>query len=101
MTCWSDSDSNELGVAAGDPCRIFGARQPQNVVWINFIVGGKPQYADAGKILQPGSQVCYTGVNVKVTGGRAAATFITVDGHALGALGAGLATREFSSQTSP
>jgi cytoskeletal protein RodZ len=72
-----------------------------DVVWINVIVDGKPQYADAGKILQAGSQVYFTGVDVKVTSGKAAATFITVDGHALGALGAGVATREFSSQTSP
>jgi cytoskeletal protein RodZ len=71
------------------------------VVWINVIVDGKAQYADAGKTLQPGSQVYFTGVDVKVTSGKAAATFITIDGHALGALGAGVATREFSSQTSP
>jgi cytoskeletal protein RodZ len=72
-----------------------------DVVWINVIVDGKAQYTDAGKTLQPGSQVYFTGVDVKVTSGKAAATFITVDGHALGALGAGVATREFSSQTSP
>ena len=35
------------------------------------------------------------------TKGKAAATFITVDGRSLGALGVGVATREFSSQTSP
>jgi hypothetical protein len=72
-----------------------------DVVWINVFVDGKPQYADAGKMLQPGSQVYFTGVDVKITSGKAAATFITIDGHALGALGAGVATREFSSQTSP
>jgi hypothetical protein len=71
------------------------------VVWINVIVDGKPQYADAGKTLQAGSQVYFTGVDVKVTSGGAGATFVTIDGHALGALGAGVATREFSSQTSP
>ena len=72
-----------------------------DVVWVNVIVDGKPQYADAGRTLQPGSQVYFTGVDVKVTSGKAAATFITIDGHALGALGSGVATREFSSQTSP
>ena len=72
-----------------------------DVVWINVIVDGKPQYGDAGKLLQPGSQVYFTGLDVKVTSGKAAATFITIDGHAMGALGAGVATREFSSQTSP
>ncbi len=72
-----------------------------DVVWINVVVDGKPQYADSGKTLQPGSQVYFTGLDVRVTSGKAAATFITVDGRALGALGGGVATREFSSQTSP
>jgi cytoskeleton protein RodZ len=72
-----------------------------DVVWINVIVDAKPQYADSGKTLQPGSQVYFTGLDVKVTSGKAAATFITIDGHELGALGTGVATREFSSQTSP
>ncbi|HYM97231.1 MAG TPA: helix-turn-helix domain-containing protein [Candidatus Sulfotelmatobacter sp.] len=72
-----------------------------DVVWINATVDGTPQYADAGRTLQPGSVVYFTGVDVKITSGKAAATFITVDGRNLGALGAGVTTREFSSQTSP
>jgi hypothetical protein len=65
------------------------------------IVDGKSEYTDSGKILPAGSEVYFTGVDIKITSGKAAATMITVDGHALGALGTGVATREFSSQTSP
>ncbi len=72
-----------------------------DVVWINAVVDGTPQYADSGKTLPAGSVVYFTGVDVKITSGRAAATFITIDGRSLGALGVGVATREFSSQTSP
>ena len=72
-----------------------------DAVWINAVVDGKSQYADFGKTLQAGSVVYFTGVDIKITSGKAAATFITIDGHSLGALGVGVATREFSSQTSP
>jgi hypothetical protein len=71
-----------------------------DAVWINAEVDGTPQFADSGKTLQAGSVVYFTGVDIKITSGKAAATFITIDGHSLGALGAGVATREFSSQTS-
>jgi transcriptional regulator with XRE-family HTH domain len=70
-------------------------------VWINVFVDGRPLYADAGKTLPAGSIVYFSGVDVKITSGKAAATFITVDGRAVGALGSGVATRDFSSQTSP
>jgi cytoskeleton protein RodZ len=72
-----------------------------DAVWLNVIVDGKSQYTDSGKILPAGSQVYFTGVDVKITSGKAAATFITIDGRQLGALGSGVATREFTSQTSP
>lgn len=71
-----------------------------DLVWINAVVDGTPQYADSGKTLPAGSVVYFTGVDIKITSGRAAATFITLDGRSLGALGVGVATREFSSQTS-
>lgn len=70
-------------------------------VWINVFVDGRPQYADAGKTLPAGSVVYFSGVDVKITSGKAAATFISVDGRAVGVLGSGVATRDFSSQTSP
>jgi cytoskeleton protein RodZ len=72
-----------------------------DAVWLNVIVDGKSQYTDSGKILPAGSEVYFTGVDIKITSGKAAATLITIDGHSMGALGTGVATREFSSQTSP
>ncbi|TAN34372.1 helix-turn-helix domain-containing protein [bacterium] len=74
--------------------------QVTDAVWINVTVDGKAQYSDAGKVLPAGSVVYFTGVDVRITSGKAAATFITIDGRAAGALGTGVATREFSSQTS-
>lgn len=72
-----------------------------DVVWINATVDGTPQYGDSGRTLPAGSIIYFAGVDVKITSGKASATFITIDGRNLGAMGAGVATREFSSQTSP
>jgi len=72
-----------------------------DVVWINAVVDGNPQYGDLGRTLPAGSVVYFTGLDVKITSGKASATFITIDGRNLGPMGAGVATREFSSQTSP
>jgi len=69
-------------------------------VWINAFVDGRPQYADGGKTLPAGSIVYFSGVDIKITSGKAAATFISVDGRSVGALGNGVVTRDFSSQTS-
>lgn len=69
--------------------------------WINVFVDGRPLYADAGKMLPAGAVIYFSGVDIKITSGKAAATFITIDGRAVGALGTGVATRDFSSQTSP
>ena len=70
-------------------------------VWINAVVDGAPQYGDAGRTLAAGSLVYFTGVDVKITSGKASATIISIDGRTLGPMGVGVATREFSSQTSP
>jgi len=78
---------------------VVGVRVTDSV-WLNVIVDGKSQYSDSGKILPAGSQVYFTGVDIKITSGKAAATLITIDGRAIGALGTGVATREFTSQTS-
>lgn len=72
-----------------------------DTVWIDAVVDGTQQYGATGRTLAPGSVVYFTGIDVKVTSGKASATYITVDGRSLGAMGAGVATREFSSQTSP
>jgi len=46
-----------------------------------------PQYADGGKTLPAGSVVYFSGVDIKITSGKAAATLISVDGRAVGAMG--------------
>jgi cytoskeleton protein RodZ len=79
---------------------VVGVRVTEEV-WINAFVDGRPAYADAGKTLPAGSVVYFSGVDIKITSGKASATFITVDGRSVGALGTGVATRDFSSQTSP
>jgi cytoskeleton protein RodZ len=78
---------------------VIGVRVT-DAVWINVTVDGNPQYGDSGRTLAAGSVVYFTGLDVKVTSGKASATFITIDGRNVGAMGAGVATREFSSQTS-
>ncbi|HYL08571.1 MAG TPA: helix-turn-helix transcriptional regulator [Candidatus Udaeobacter sp.] len=72
-----------------------------DTVWINAVIDGTPLYGSTGKTLAPGSVVYFTGVDVKVTSGKASATFVTLDGRSLGPMGVGVATRDFSSQTSP
>jgi hypothetical protein len=79
---------------------VVGVRVSDSV-WINVMVDGNPQYGDSGRTLPAGSVVYFTGLDVKITSGKASATFITIDGHDVGAMGIGVATREFSSQTSP
>ena len=79
---------------------VVGVRVTEQV-WINAFVDGRPAYADAGKTLPAGSVVYFSGVDIKITSGKAASTFITIDGRSIGALGAGVATRDFTSQTSP
>ena len=72
-----------------------------DAVWINVTVDGNPQYGDSGRTLAAGSVVYFTGLDVKITSGKGSATYITIDGKNVGAMGVGVATREFSSQTSP
>ncbi|HEV2141562.1 MAG TPA: hypothetical protein VGT01_10230, partial [Candidatus Dormibacteraeota bacterium] len=78
---------------------VVGVRVTDSV-WINVEVDGSPQYGDSGRTLPAGSIVYFTGQDVKITSGKAAVTFITIDGRNLGAMGTGVATREFTSQTS-
>jgi cytoskeleton protein RodZ len=77
---------------------VVGVRVTEEV-WINAFVDGRAAYADGGKTLPAGSLVYFSGVDIKITSGKAASTFITIDGRAIGALGTGVATRDFSSQT--
>jgi hypothetical protein len=66
-----------------------------DLVWINVFIDGKAQYSDSGRFLQPGTQVFFTGFDIKITSGKAASTFITIDDRDLGAMGNGVVTREF------
>ena len=79
---------------------VVGVRVTDSV-WINVTVDGNPQYGDSGRTLVAGSILYFTGLDVKITSGKASATFITIDGRNVGAMGVGVATKEFSSQTSP
>lgn len=72
-----------------------------DTVWIDAVVDGASPYGSLGRTLAPGSVVYFTGVHVKVTSGKASATYISVDGRNLGPMGVGVATRDFSAQTSP
>jgi hypothetical protein len=78
---------------------VVGVRVTDSV-WINVDVDGNPQYGDSGRTLPAGSVVYFTGLDVKITSGKASSTYITIDGRTVGAMGVGVATREFSSQTS-
>jgi transcriptional regulator with XRE-family HTH domain len=78
---------------------VVGVRVTEEV-WINAFVDGRPQYAGGGEMLPAGSVVYFSGVNIKLTSGKAGSTFVTVDGRSVGALGSGVATRDFTSQTS-
>ena len=70
-----------------------------DTVWIDVAVDGKPQFADAGRILQPGATLSFSGSRVKVTTGKGVATLISVNGRDLGAMGNGVITREYTAQT--
>ena len=70
-----------------------------DTVWIDVAVDGKPQFADAGRILQPGATLSFSGSRVKVTTGKGVATLISVNGRDFGAMGNGVITREYTAQT--
>ncbi|HYM67455.1 MAG TPA: helix-turn-helix transcriptional regulator [Patescibacteria group bacterium] len=69
-------------------------------VWVNVTVDGQAQYGAQGTTFTAGSTAYFTGTVVKITSGKASATFISIDGRNLGALGIGVETRDFTSQTS-
>lgn len=85
-------------VAAGRPV-VVGVRVTE-IAWINVVVDGRPQYGSSGRTLAAGSVVYFTGVQVRVSSANASATYVTVDGRSAGAMGAGVATRDYTSQTS-
>lgn len=70
-----------------------------DTVWIDVQVDGKPQFADSGKIMQAGTTVAFSGVKVKISTGKGAATLVSVNGRNLGPVGNGVITREYTAQT--
>ena len=70
-----------------------------DTVWIDVQVDGKPQFADAGKIMEAGSSMTFRGARLKLTSGKAAATLVNLNGRDLGPMGSGVVTREYTSQT--
>jgi cytoskeleton protein RodZ len=119
LYAWRQIDSaNPSGAVSATPTPLYAATAPSTpiaspsaqpkpiivgirvteTVWINVVVDGAPQFTDAGKMLSPGSQVYFTGLDITVTSGKAAATFVTIDNRPIGALGYGVVTREFKAQ---
>jgi cytoskeleton protein RodZ len=84
-----------LPTPSPQPKSIVVGVRVTDTVWLSVIVDGQSQYSDSGRILQSGMQVYFTGFDIRITSGKAAATFITVDDRVMGALGDGVATREF------
>jgi helix-turn-helix protein/uncharacterized protein DUF4115 len=70
-----------------------------DTTWIDVSVDGKPQFADAGKVLDPGASLSFTGAKVKVTTGKGLDTIIYLNGKDLGPMGNGVITREYTAQT--
>ena len=70
-----------------------------DTTWIDVAVDGKPQYGDAGRVLDPGAAVSFSGTRVKVTTGKGLDTIVYLDGRDLGPMGNGVITREYTAQT--
>jgi hypothetical protein len=68
-----------------------------DTVWIDVQVDGKPQFADAGKIMQAGTSLTFHGIKVKVSTGKGTATLINLNGRDLGPMGGGVTSHEFTS----
>ena len=71
-----------------------------DTVWVDVQVDGKAQFGDAGKVLESGSTLTFTGLQrVRLTSGKASATQLNVNGRDVGPLGAGVVTKEFTPQS--
>lgn len=69
-----------------------------DTVWLYVEVDGQPFYGASGRFFQAGGEAIFIGHKVKLTSGKASATLVAVDGKDVGALGAGVVTREFAAQ---
>jgi cytoskeleton protein RodZ len=68
-----------------------------DTVWIDVQVDGKPQFADAGRIMDAGTSLSFHGLKVKVSTGKGVATLIKLNGRDLGPMGSGVITHEYTS----
>jgi len=68
-----------------------------DTVWIDVQVDGKPQFADAGRIMEAGTSLTFRGLKVKVSTGKGVATLINLNGRDLGPMGNGVITHEYTS----
>lgn len=83
-------------VASPSPALASVAITATDSAWVNVLVDGKPQFGDAGRILDAGATVSFTGTRVKITTGKGLATFVSVNGRDLGPMGNGVITREYT-----
>jgi transcriptional regulator with XRE-family HTH domain len=67
-----------------------------DTVWIDVQIDGKPQFADAGRIMQAGTSLTFHGLKVKVSTGKGIATLINLNGRDLGPMGNGVITHEYT-----
>ena len=86
-----------LPVAAPTPAVATLVVKATETVWIDVQVDGKPQFADAGRIMEAGTSITFTGLKVKVSTGKGVATVINLNGRDLGPMGNGVITREYKS----
>jgi len=85
---------------APTPRQVIVVVTATDTVWVDVQVDGKAQFGDAGKVLDSGASLTFTGLQkVRLTSGKAGATQLNVNGRDLGPLGAGVVTKEFTPQT--
>lgn len=83
-------------VASPSPAQATVTITATETAWVNVLVDGKAQFGDAGRILDAGASVIFTGVRVKITTGKGLATQVSVNGRDLGPMGNGVITREYT-----
>jgi cytoskeletal protein RodZ len=86
-----------LAAASPTPAVATLVVKATETVWIDVQVDGKPQFADAGRIMEAGTSLTFSGLKVKVSTGKGVATLINLNGRDLGPMGNGVVTREYKS----
>lgn len=70
-----------------------------DAVWAYVVVDGSPVYGANGNFFNAGDTATWTGTEISLTTGKGAATLVTVNGRAQGALPDGVTTRDYRAQT--